>query len=741
MPQWTNRSAIHRLRVSPARVLRIEPIALPALFVRAQPWVYRCTTSAYFALGLMELEPDSLFQDRFRIVRRLGSGAFGTVYEASDELLKRTVAVKFLKSPATLDDEAARRFLREARILGTIESPHLVRVFSISEHRGQFYMVMEFLRGKTLRSVLTQKRLLPEAETLRIALDVAEALNVLESNGIVHRDLKPDNVMLLDEQEVTHAKVIDLGLASLIENMRNSQAITADGMVVGSVYYMCPESCLGSKADIRGDFYSLGCILYECLTGSPPFSGTDTISILHQHVNDAPLQPSVPLTTGMSTLLTVLLQKDCNKRYSNSSELLSAIKSAAEQKEELPTSVASGGIRHIRHNGAKKDVWYLATCTLLVAMVSIIGLLLVHNVTTPSRSIVKSQIQQQINSVCEEILQLQLTDQTKQARTTAADSAPQADDESSGDSILHGDIAHLEGLLAQGASGNEARFTPEETKLLVRVLERLHYFKYRSDLRRLVLAMMRADYLQNFQSGDTSILIRNDRIVHHLYHLYLEQRFDDKDAEIMLWAGTDAPVSSLKGLAAMYVDIFHKAADRKDERLAARAVPLVIRGSKEMKSLDAEGANLYFIIGKALVETSPDRALLHMRRAIKMWQDQQLKSGGVDLCIYWAVQGARSFARAGRSQYAADLLSDRIPPLISHKPWQTDVNNRIYLAKAVAEILTLASPGKHELSAGEIKLAVATTELLKPLLSTANDSSTRIQARSIDDKIRKARAF
>ncbi|MBY0547885.1 MAG: serine/threonine protein kinase [Candidatus Obscuribacterales bacterium] len=280
----------------------------------------------------MELVEDDILDERWRIRRRLGEGGFGTVYEATDEQLGRTVAIKVLRDSLLTDVPIRRRFLREGKILATVQSPNLVRLFSVNlSSSGMLYLVMELLSGRTVRATLIDRGRIPEEEALRIARDIAEALTTLESFGVVHRDLKPDNVMLdRTASGEIRTKVLDFGLSALRSKDIKDSYATTEGTMIGSVYYMAPENCMGQKADVRGDFYSLGCLLYESLTGQPPFYANDPVAVVFKQVNDP--MPESPLKTcgvsaGTRQLLLQLLQKEPALRYQSGAELLDAIDS------------------------------------------------------------------------------------------------------------------------------------------------------------------------------------------------------------------------------------------------------------------------------------------------------------------------------------------------------------------------------------------------------------------------------
>jgi ABC-type transport system substrate-binding protein/tRNA A-37 threonylcarbamoyl transferase component Bud32 len=211
--------------------------------------------------------------NRYEIVRSLGEGSMGVVYLARDPMLERDVAIKLVKQHL-LTDESSERFRREALIIARFDHPSLVSVHDTGDHEGSLFFVMPFVEGESLRSLI-KKGALSTDDVLEIGIQVAEALEYSHMRGIVHRDIKPENVLITSEPQGLRARVTDFGLALTTEDQR----ITGVDIVVGTVAYLCPESVIGKNADARSDIYSLGAMLYECLSGRTPYVG-DIRSIL-----------------------------------------------------------------------------------------------------------------------------------------------------------------------------------------------------------------------------------------------------------------------------------------------------------------------------------------------------------------------------------------------------------------------------------------------------------------------------
>ena len=279
---------------------------------------------------MVELADNYLLDERLRIERRLGEGGFGTVYEARDEHLGRKVAVKVLKDSVLNDPSVRKRFVREGKILAQVQSEFLVRLFSVNiSGDGFLYMVMELVDGMPLRAELNQVDKLNEQDTLNVARGVALALKALSSHGVVHRDLKPDNIMLLRTADGITTKVLDFGLSGLVNKVDVKDSyVTASGTILGSVHYIAPETCMGEKSTFQSDCYALGCLLYECLVGVPPFLADDPAAVVFKHVSETPIDPVISCPTlrkGIRQLLTRLLQKEPSLRFENADDLLTAV--------------------------------------------------------------------------------------------------------------------------------------------------------------------------------------------------------------------------------------------------------------------------------------------------------------------------------------------------------------------------------------------------------------------------------
>jgi serine/threonine-protein kinase len=263
---------------------------------------------------------------RYRIERKLGEGGMSVVFLARDLRHDRLVAVKMLRPElsATLGTD---RFLREIRIVAGLQHPHILPLHDSGEAAGSVFYVMPFVEGESLRQRLDRNGALPPAEALRIAREVASALDYAHAHGVIHRDVKPENIMLSG----SHAIVADFGIARAVDAAGGPTA-TATGIVVGTPAYMSPEQAAGEPLDGRSDQYSLACVIYEMLSGAAPFAGTTPRELMARHAIEAvPPLSSVrsDLPANLSIALARALQKHPSVRYHSAGSLVAALEGTA----------------------------------------------------------------------------------------------------------------------------------------------------------------------------------------------------------------------------------------------------------------------------------------------------------------------------------------------------------------------------------------------------------------------------
>ncbi|MGH2693080.1 MAG: protein kinase domain-containing protein [Actinomycetota bacterium] len=270
--------------------------------------------------------------DRYEIRSTLGRGGMATVYEGHDRVLDRPVAIKVLAERYAGDEKFVTRFQREARAAAGLSHPNIVSVFDTGDTDGEHYIVMELVEGETLADVLDREGPLSPERAARICGTVAQALRAAHDQGFVHRDVKPGNVMLSPSGDV---KVMDFGIA----RAATDDTLTQTGTVLGTASYLSPEQSRGDQVDHRSDIYSLGCVLYEMLTGRPPFSGGSPVSVAYKHVNEEPepasrVNPSVP--AELESVVMRALRKDPVARFPTAEAFGEAVSSAVEGETTEP---------------------------------------------------------------------------------------------------------------------------------------------------------------------------------------------------------------------------------------------------------------------------------------------------------------------------------------------------------------------------------------------------------------------
>ena len=279
-------------------------------------------------------QPTSFAGGRYKVKKFLGEGGKKKVYLAHDTTLDRDVAFALIKTEK-LDEVARTRIIREVQAMGRLgDHPNIVTVYDFGDHEGQPYIVLPLMPGGDVEGLIEKapEHRLPLEKAIEIARSVCQGLEFAHAKGIIHRDLKPGNVWMSADGT---AKIGDFGLAVAVDLSR----LTQSGMMVGTVAYMPPEQAMGGKVTTKADLYSLGAMLYEMVTGRPPFVGDDSVSIIGQHINTPPVSPAwhrADLPPALETLIMQLLEKDPEKRPESATVVLQALESieAGKAKKE-----------------------------------------------------------------------------------------------------------------------------------------------------------------------------------------------------------------------------------------------------------------------------------------------------------------------------------------------------------------------------------------------------------------------
>ncbi|MGH9189683.1 MAG: Stk1 family PASTA domain-containing Ser/Thr kinase [Acidimicrobiales bacterium] len=258
-----------------------------------------------------------VFTGRYQMVRQLARGGMAEVYLARDLLLDRPVALKVLFPQFSADMSFVERFRREARAAANLNHPNIVSIFDWGEDDGTYFIVMEYVDGRTLREILHADGPIPAIEVATIGADIAGALHFAHLNGVIHRDVKPGNVMVARN----HVKVTDFGIARAGDP---SESLTQAGAVMGTATYFSPEQAQGQTVDPRSDVYSLGVVLYELVAGRPPFVGDSPLAIAYQHVReeaDPPSQHNPEVSPVFDAIVMKAMSKNRANRQSSADEL------------------------------------------------------------------------------------------------------------------------------------------------------------------------------------------------------------------------------------------------------------------------------------------------------------------------------------------------------------------------------------------------------------------------------------
>lgn len=259
-----------------------------------------------------------LLGNRYEILEQVGNGGMATVYKAKCHVLNRYVAVKVLRDEFTTDEEFVKRFNTEAQSAASLTHPNIVSVYDVGSEGDLHYIVMELIKGKTLKDIINEDGAISWKWSVNVAIQIASALETAHKNNIIHRDIKPHNIIITEDGI---AKVTDFGIAKAVSN----STITAFGSTIGSVHYFSPEHAKGGFTDPKSDLYSLGVVLYEMVTGKVPFSADTPVSVALKHMQEKAkepmeLNPAVP--KSVNDIIMKAMQKDINLRYQTATEML-----------------------------------------------------------------------------------------------------------------------------------------------------------------------------------------------------------------------------------------------------------------------------------------------------------------------------------------------------------------------------------------------------------------------------------
>jgi len=272
---------------------------------------------------------ERIFNNRYRLDRKLGEGGMATVYCGTDILLRRRVAIKVLREQYAADAEFVRRFYQEAESAAKLSHPNIVNTYDVGHQNDTYFIVMELVDGPSLAEIIAADGRLPEPVAIDYATQIASGLAYAHRQGLLHRDIKPANVLVTKDDVV---KLSDFGIARAVS--QQTMALTKPGLVMGSVYYISPEQAQEHEIHETADLYSLGVVLYQMLTGKLPYTGESPVTVALKHISDP--VPAIDLrTTGVSpalaSIVNRLLQKKPENRFQSASDLATALREARER--------------------------------------------------------------------------------------------------------------------------------------------------------------------------------------------------------------------------------------------------------------------------------------------------------------------------------------------------------------------------------------------------------------------------
>jgi serine/threonine-protein kinase len=269
-------------------------------------------------MDVFEKNIDEVFDGRYKIKRKIGIGGMAIVYEAIDLKTGQSVALKMLKESISDNTQALRRFINESKAVAMMDHANIVKILDVSVKTEHKFIVMEYIKGITLRDYMNKKQRLSWQEASAFIVQILHALDHAHMRGVIHRDIKPQNIMIMEGGFI---KVADFGIAKI----PNAETVTMVDHAVGTIYYISPEQARGKKIDARSDLYSLGVMFYEMLTGSLPFMAESSYEIMNKHINTSPKPPKqyLPqLPTGVEQIILCAMEKDPTRRYQSASQML-----------------------------------------------------------------------------------------------------------------------------------------------------------------------------------------------------------------------------------------------------------------------------------------------------------------------------------------------------------------------------------------------------------------------------------
>lgn len=331
---------------------------------------------------------------KYRILELLGTGGMGAVYKVKHEMLDQIFAIKVLDKAASTEEKIIRRFDQEAKAAGALKHENLIGIhdYGVTDD-GIIYIVMDYLEGTSLDNEIKRLGQIDEKRAIDIFAALCRGLSYAHGKGIIHRDLKPSNIMLTrDEKGVEVPKIVDFGIA---KRQAVDSKLTQTGELFGTPLYMSPEQCLGYTLDGRSDIYSLGCVMFEALSGTNPFVADNAMASIMKHLNDEPppLKASETVSAGMRQLVASCLEKDVKRRPQSADALLASLELVRDGKQPSPLAA----VKRVRRKHLSKAVDVVLLIFIPIG-VWILGSKIVTHLTTPTSLSMAGTVQRYIKS-------------------------------------------------------------------------------------------------------------------------------------------------------------------------------------------------------------------------------------------------------------------------------------------------------------------------------------------------------
>ncbi len=283
----------------------------------------------YQADRLMRGDKQGYFYGKYKVLYPISQGSFARVYRAVDDATGKSVALKVLRKRYASESEIRERFRREGELGRTLKHPNIVDIKDHFPEGNDYFILMEYVEGKNLHEMLHERgEPFAEDQVLEWSVQICKVLNYLHTHDppVIYRDLKPSNVIVATKGGGTHITLVDLGIAKSVVDNATSARLTVAGQMFGSPVYMSPEQCMGQEADYRSDLYALGCLMYDCLSGNPPFDHDSTYNVMWQHVNEPPsrlpfMSENSKVPEPLLSIMFKLLHKDPENRFQTAAEV------------------------------------------------------------------------------------------------------------------------------------------------------------------------------------------------------------------------------------------------------------------------------------------------------------------------------------------------------------------------------------------------------------------------------------